>query len=92
MEAPVQLSLWRGTNGIWDDHFEAIAGYMADAGITPSVEIAQPHIPWSEWQDKVRISAEAGVGPDLIFTINPLLTEQVKNNMILPAPARLVLA
>ena len=89
MEAPVQLSLWRGTNGIWDDHFEAIAGYMADAGITPLVEIAQPHIPWSEWQDKVRISAEAGVGPDLIFTINPLLTEQVKNNMILPAPLEL---
>ncbi len=89
MEAPVQLSLWRGTNGIWDDHFEAISEYMADAGITPLVEIAQPHIPWSEWQDKVRISAEAGVGPDLIFTINPLLTEQVKNNMILPAPMEL---
>ena len=37
MEAPVQLSLWRGTNGIWDDHFEMIAEYMAEAGITPLV-------------------------------------------------------
>jgi multiple sugar transport system substrate-binding protein len=83
---PVQLSLWRGSNGIWDDHFEKIAEYMADAGITPLVEIAQPHVPWSEWQDKVRISGEAGVGPDLIFTMNPLLTEQVANKMVLPIP------
>jgi multiple sugar transport system substrate-binding protein len=37
------------------------------AGVRPKVELEAPPMPWNEFNDKVTISGEAGVGPDILY-------------------------
>jgi ABC-type glycerol-3-phosphate transport system substrate-binding protein len=63
----VALSLWHGDWGVWNPYFDGIAERAFYAGVRPRVDLDAPPMPWNEYWDKVAISGEAGVGPEILY-------------------------
>jgi ABC-type glycerol-3-phosphate transport system substrate-binding protein len=63
----VKLSLWHGDWSVWNPYFDGIAQRALYAGVAPKYEIDAPPMPWNEFNDKVAVAGEAGVGPDILY-------------------------
>ncbi|MGD2155574.1 MAG: ABC transporter substrate-binding protein, partial [Anaerolineales bacterium] len=63
----VQLTMWHGDWSVWNPHFDGIAQRAFYAGVRPRVDLDAPPMPWNEYWDKVTISGEAGVGPEILY-------------------------
>lgn len=63
----VNVSFWHGDWSVWNPHFDHLAANAYYAGVRPKIELEAPPMPWNEYWDKITISGEAGVGPDILY-------------------------